>query len=350
MSISEIAKRAGVSTATVSRVINSYPSVSESNIRRVNKAMEGLGYKVKPASRGGRRSELDCVALLWTSTHMFDPYSSVGHMLVRGASEALAARNMGLILSYIVDASDVPAFVERGKVRGAIVTGHNPRPELVEKLRRVPHVWINSHRSRGGDVVLAGNDEVGRLAAEHLVARGHRRLAVFNVLTETAAETRVRYFAYVAADLGVPVSTYCAQGDHPQIWANEMDAAWFESVVAAQVDRLLSEPRRATGVFMPSDFQAAMFYRVLAKRGVRPGVDLEVVSSDVEVGATMGLYPRPTTIDLGARAVGRRAVDQLMTRITSPEEENVRVLLEPRLVHGDYLREDWAGVSESSAG
>lgn len=346
MSISEVAKRAGVSIATVSRVINSYPSVSETNIRRVNKAIKELGYQTVPNSRGGRRSELDCVVLLWTSTHMFDPYSATGHFFTRAVCEALTARNLGMILSYIEDQTDLPAFVQRGKVRGAIATGHNPRPELVDKLQCVPHVWINSHRSRGGDVVLSGNDEVGRLAAEHLVARGHRRLAVLNVLTESAAEARVRYFRYAATEMGASVSAYCVESDQPQIWADVLDIAWFESVVEVQVDRLLSEPNRPTGVFIPSDFQAAMFYRVLARRGVRPGVDVEVVSTDLELGATMGLYPRPASIDLGARAVGRRAVDQLMARITNPDSENVRVLLEPRLVHGDYLRDDWAGVGK----
>ncbi len=342
MSVTEIAKRAGVSASTVSRVINSYPNVSPASVKRVTQAMERLGYEALPRGRGGRRSELDCVALLVSSHHMFDPYASTGYLFVRAVEQALSKRRLAMIVAYIAESNQLPEYVLRGKVRGAIVTGHNPTDELVDSLEHVPHVWLHSHRTRTGDVVLAGNEQIGRLAAEHLLGRGHRHLGAINILPEAAAKARVRYFRYMVEEAGRTCAAYTASQDLTKMWEVDLDMTWFEQQVAEQVDRMLADSPRPTGLLIPSDFQAAVAHAVLQQRGVKVGIDLELVSTDNEQGARMGLYPRPATIDLNPQAAGRRAVDHLMMRIANPDYENVQVVLKPTLIPGVSLRDDWS--------
>ncbi|MCC6682220.1 MAG: LacI family DNA-binding transcriptional regulator [Phycisphaeraceae bacterium] len=345
MSITEIAKLAGVSTATVSRVINSYPNVSPRSVKRVTRAMEGMGYKAQPRGRGGRRSELDCVALLVSSHHMLDPYASTGHFFTLAVEQALRQRQLGMILTDIAGSTSLPEYVLRGKVRGVIVTGHNPKSELVEQLAKVPHVWLASHRTRSGDVVLSGNEIVGRLAAEHLLGRGHQRIGALNLMPDAGAKVRIRFFRMFIEEAARCFRGYLGPDEVEKAWQEDLDMDWLEGEVSVLIEQMLADPQRPTGLFVPSDFQAAIVQRVLIKRGLKVGVDLEIVSTDMEKGALLGLYPRPTTIDLNPRAMGRRAVEHLMMRIANPQHERVQVVLEPKLIPGDELRQDWTDAS-----
>ncbi|WP_432798708.1 LacI family DNA-binding transcriptional regulator [Poriferisphaera sp. WC338] len=342
MSIVEIAKQAGVSTATVSRVINRHANVSPENVAKVEQAMEEIGYKAAPKVAVGRRSEMDCVAVLVVASHMFDRYSSVAYDAVRSAVEALNERQLGAALSYVTDAEQVPDFVFRNRVRGALVIGKNPKPELEDRLKALPVVWLASHHSSQGDVVLSGNDAVGELAAEYLINRGHKCVGTLNVLADVASEARLRYFRFIAQEAGLTVKQYIKEKASSKVWEHDIDMAWFDAEVEKQIDRLMVEQERPTGLFVTSDFQAAVVHRALLKRGVKLGEEMEIIGSDTEKAALLGLNPRPATIDLGYKSIGRMAVEHLLSLISKGDREPVKIMLSPKLVLGDPVREDWS--------
>ena len=87
------------------------------------------------------------------------------------------------------------------------------------------------------------------------------------------------------------------------------------------------------------DLFAAILYRLLNKRNVKPGYDVEVISADNEGPYLAGLYPRPATIDIGGKRIGQFAVDQLLLRIQRPEDtRGLRMIIEPIVIEGDPIR------------
>jgi LacI family transcriptional regulator len=94
---------------------------------------------------------------------------------------------------------------------------------------------------------------------------------------------------------------------------------------------------RPTAVFVPGDSVTAMVYRALSERGLRVGRDLSLVSCNHEQSLLTGLYPTPTTIDIHAEQVGRRAVDLLAWRMVRDPGAALDVGVEPTLVDGQSV-------------
>jgi LacI family transcriptional regulator len=108
-------------------------------------------------------------------------------------------------------------------------------------------------------------------------------------------------------------------------------------MVEGLVERLLSLRQPPTAVFAPDDSMGAMVYRALTRRGLAVGKDLSLISCNNETPLHMGLYPAPTTIDVHADEIGRRAVDQLAWRMTHPSAPAMDTGIEPTLVPGESV-------------
>src|SRR5262249_15175011 len=155
------------------------------------------------------------------------------------------------------------------------------------------------------------------LAAEHLWQQGHRRLAFLSPKPSHATfAQRQAAFEWHARQWGASVETVLgADGD----WKLPLMAVDAIENVDGLVELLLSTPNHPTGLFVPGDAVAAMVYRALAKRGLQVGRDLSLVSCNHESTLLAGLYPNVTTIDIHAVQIGRRAVDQLIWRLSHPD-------------------------------
>ncbi len=330
----DIAKLAGVSQATVSRVLGGQVRVSEDVKARVRTAMRALGYKPEKARRPRGGGKL--VGVLIVSCNQFHDYASTCWLMVRGVEQALRLAGYSLVIAHALSKEEIPAVVRNGSVAGLILIGHTPSDEVVQALPKVPIVWLTSRHNETDDIAVPGNEAVGRIAAEHLIARKHRHLGVLNTMVSPSVDIRCQYFRFIAADAGVVVSEFIHQEPSIADSAGVLDLEELEAKVTTMVDRFLAASPRPTGLFVPMDMQTAMVYRVLAKRGVIPGKDLEIIGSDDEKASLLGLYPRPASISIGPQAMGRRSVDQLLWRMENPSvNEQIRVTVEPRLVPGD---------------
>lgn len=336
MSLVEVANLAGVSTATVSKVINNYPSVSREMTDRVRDAMRQLDWAPSARKRQQKAEDLP-VAVLVLHANAFHPYTSTFSFMVEGVESALRNRGVDMLLAHVGSIDEIPRAVSARQVRGLVLVGHNPDEAVVRSLEDFPAVWLTSHHAATGDVLLAGNEAVGRLAAEYLLGRGHRRLGVLSALRNSVLEVRCQFFEFVAGGRGATVKRYLGRATEELAQRRVLDLAAFEAEVEPQVDALLAASDRPTGLFVPFDMQVAMVYRILAKRGVQPGKDLDIIGSDDEKASLLGLYPRPATINIGPSTMGRRAVEQLFSRMEneSKDDRRVRVMVEPELVPGD---------------
>lgn len=335
MSVSKIAELAGVSQATVSKVINHYPSVSAQCVARVRQVMKDMDYMPAPRKkRQGTASPAKVVALLLFPGGQFEEHRSNSARMLKGIQSALREKEMDLVVGYVERIGDLPVAVRRKQVSGLLLRGRMPDQRVMEALRGTPAIWLSSHQENSGHVLLEGNEAIGRMAAEYLVERGHRRIGVFNALGgNPVLGSRSDYFAFVAEHAGHPCVRLAADYGRDDGVGAEVDLEGLEREVELLIEKFMVLEPRPTGVFVPLDLQTALVYRALQRRGIRPGRDLDIISSDDEPAALLGLDPRPATINVGPEIMGQRAVRELCWRLEHQGvEDRVRVVVEPTLV------------------
>ncbi len=340
MSMQEVARRAGVSQSTVSRVVNGRSFVNEATRARVHEAMKEVGYEaLPPERRTGRNPKLESRANSGLLAVLVDPvgmrlHSEFVMKLYSAAQHEANREGYSTILHFYEADKQLPPVLE--KVDGFLVVGMSASEPFPKGILSRPMVCLTSFWQQGATSILAGNDEVGELAALHLLERGHQRLAVF--LAEAgnpSFSARGKAFQRAAKAAGAKVSNFGAAVPR-RTEARIATVEDLESRMERLVDRFVAERPLATGVFCPSDAMTAMAYRLLAKRRLVVGQDVEFVSCDHEVGYLAGLCPRPATIDLGIDERAHLAVQHLTSAIRNNRAPGeVQLTVEPKLVPGD---------------
>lgn len=352
MSITDVAERAGVSPATVSRFMNGSGYVSEEAASRISEAMKELGYTPRavrpgPKPRERRHVRTGNVALLTLAE--IDPADfyrlPAFPSLLAGIRRGLHAHGFEMLLAHSPLGRTVPPVLSRRDVDGVLLIGGAPEmsPELHRVLRRLPVVWtFRSHSDERGefDHVFYDNRWVGGMAAQYLADRGHRHLAFLSHdANHEAFIVRRKTFCSAAERLGARVLVL------------ESDAAWGPAaspavVVSELVSRLVAEYPRPTGCFCVADDAMLAAVSGLERAGIRCGKDIELIGCNNDPQLMAQMHPRPATIDIRLDQVGERAVEQLLRRMQNPDESRTEVLIKPVLVPAD----DGETVPEGKAG
>src|SRR5918999_6556480 len=222
--LENVARIAGVSRATASRVVNGSPRVSADAKRAVDKAVRRLGYQPNRAARSLVTRRTDSIALVIpepTSKLFGDPFFP---RLLRGVSETLAARDLQLVL-VMPQSADDEARAERylvgGHVDGALLVslhGSDPLPARLA-ARGVPTV-VGGRPD--GDAVVSyvdvDNVDGARRAVQHLLSRGRRRIATIAGPQDMVAgrDRRAGYRAALTAAGISPEPALQEEGDFTQ--------------------------------------------------------------------------------------------------------------------------------------
>lgn len=339
MSIVEVAKAAGVTHGTVSRLINGRGGVSEATAARIREVMEQLGYQPRPSGlrRGkrarpaGLRSGTVCLLLVGAPADVLQrPGIST---LVAALEGELRRRGLAMLLAQAASLRDLPPCIAQNKADGLMLIGE-AEDMLPAACRHLPAVWLlstHTRPSRWADHVLPDNEQIGILAAEYLSDRGHRRVAFYNEQPEHPGFTaRGEAFCAAARDRGLECTAWVADKRSAEpVWGfGRSDAT------DALVQRLVQPQTRPGAVFVPTDEQALRLYPALARRAVQPGRDMLVVSCDNQDVWLRQLEPRPVSIDLNFDLMGSRAVEQLLSRIAHPgQPPGTRILVPPRVTY-----------------
>jgi LacI family transcriptional regulator len=340
VSVIEVARHAGVSVGTVSRVINGHPKVLPINVAAVRDAMAALGYQpLAPENRRGRRSRsvhpAKRVCLTIIGPHdlswMADR-SPIYSYVIHGVQSALADRHLDLVVRHAPHYAQLGAQLRHQRHDGIVLFGTEPGDQPPAELARLPAVWVmGSPRRFHGDHLLPNHLRIGALAAGHLLAAGHRRCAFLGSDLECAAEVLdgahrgPAFRAAFAAGGGEAVMV--ADGGFFDAERNRVD----EARLATLLDQAFTGPRPPSALFLGMDVFAPSVYRCLHARGLRPGRDLAVLTCNNERPFLAGLDPAPTVIDIRADLIGRRAVERLFWRIDHPDEPAEQILVAPRL-------------------
>ncbi|MCL6670953.1 MULTISPECIES: LacI family DNA-binding transcriptional regulator [Streptomyces] len=305
-----VAALAGVSRATVSRVVNGGDGVREALVTRVRRAVEELGYVPNQAARSlvTRRHDAVAVVIAEPETRVFaDPFFA---LQLRGISKELTAHDNQLVLLLTEGRDDharVGRYLAGGHVDGALVFSlhlDDPLPGLIQHAG-VPTVfggrpgWSESD----GDAVYVDSDNRGgaREAVRHLVGLGRSRVAhITGPLDQTSAADRLDGFRDVMPD-----------ADPRLVEESDFTPAGGERAMRALLDRRPD----VDAVFAANDLTAVGALRVLREHGRRVPEDVAVIGFDDMLPVAEQADPPLTTVRQDIEGMGRLMARLLLGRL-----------------------------------
>ncbi|MFH9978760.1 LacI family DNA-binding transcriptional regulator [Streptomyces sp. NPDC017179] len=308
-----VAARAGVSRATVSRVVNGGDGVREPLAERVRRAVEELGYVPNQAARSlvTKRHDAVAVVIAEPETRVFaDPFFA---LQLRGISKELTAHDSQLVLLLTEGRDDharVGRYLAGGHVDGALVFSlhlDDPLPGLIRRAG-VPTVFggrpgwsddpapgaTDSARTAGSPAVVyvdCDNRGGAREAVRHLAGLGRTRIGhITGALDQTSAADRLDGFRDVMAD-----------ADPRLIVESDFTPAGGERAMRELLDRCPD----LDAVFAANDLTASGALRVLRERGLRVPDDVAVVGFDDMLPVAEQTEPPLTTVRQDIEEMGR---------------------------------------------
>jgi DNA-binding LacI/PurR family transcriptional regulator len=349
--IRDVAKAAGVSIGTVSRVLNGHTAVSDESRTRVDKVVRSLNYnplRKRRISSSAKRLSGKRIAIVLLG--MDRSLSSAPLLLevIHGVEAVVAEWGASLELLNLSRLDEVPVVLRQDSLNGLILFGalqgnmvEAAKPALIRRLSALPSVWfIRRPEGCWGDSVGPNDWLVGKLAAEYLTERGHRQIAFLNPRGDQAT-WRLRGVSLTshAQDFGAEVRSYL--GDDEKGAQFPLRTNHNAGTIEKLIDGLLNQRPRPTALFIPADSIAPLVYRALASRGVQVGQELSVMSCNHERPFTEALHPTLTTLDIHAELMGRMAAKQLAARLRggAPHQPAMEISLEPTILEGESVAE-----------
>ena len=312
--LEEVAAYAGVSRATVSRVVNGSATVDDRLAEVVRRAVDELGYVPNPAARALMTRRVDTVALVAaesTSRVFGDPFFA---NVARGASQELGRSGLHMVLSMVHSEDDLTrlgAYLRGGHVDGALVLSEHDNRNVVGIAlgTGVPVVVGGRPMAPHEDAAHVDNDNVsgGRLAARHLLAQGRRRIGtVAGPQDMSAGVDRLRGFR---EQLGEAF-------DEGRVETGDFTT----TAGAAATARLLERHADLDALFVANDLMALGALGAIRASGRRVPEDVAVVGfDDAEVAAVAA--PPLTTVRQRTVDQGRLMAQLLVLRLGREVED-----------------------------
>ncbi len=325
VSIEDVAKRAGVSISTVSRVLNRRELVNKDTLQRVEQAIEELNYRPNVFARGLMLRKSEMLGLVLPDLHG-EFYSEV----IRGANAKARELGYNLVVSSAKDSEDAHALLQgfnrRSIIDGMAVMVSEVTDSIEESLAgfRCPVTILDDFLEHAGHDSVMIDQRSGSLAMmRHLVERCGAKRVIFVGGLQTNADTIMRRQAYqeVLTASGLP----CDPKD-----IHHLDYSYEKARLLA-VDNLGNWAGPGNCVYAANDEMAAGILAAAQEAGVRVPHDLAVVGFDDTRVAGM-TRPSLTTVHVPLAQMGAIAIEVLCQRVADPDRTPTRVALRPRLV------------------
>jgi DNA-binding LacI/PurR family transcriptional regulator len=306
--IRDVAKLAGVSTQTVSNVINDRPVTRPETRRRVEVAIRELGYERDALARALRLRRTHALGFLMEDQSRLALQDPAHASLLTGMVER--SRHHEYTVTVYVSSPDaidryVSTILRQQRVAGLFLSLQGPEGKhagLIERLAEqgVPMVLLEQRPPVPGVcAVTSDNEGGGRAIARHLLELGHRRLAILTGTTPwPGGERRFHGFLDVTAAAGLEVPIWRSPG-------------WAVEAARATMRPLLAGPR-PTAVFAANDVLAVGVLRAAEDVGLDVPRDLSVAGFDDFDFATM-VRPSLTTVRIDFAEMGEWAAEALIT-------------------------------------
>lgn len=321
VTIRDVARRAGVSHQTVSRVINGSPDVLPETRQRVEAAVTELGYHPNEVARSlaeGRTRTLACI-----SPNLIDyTFASV----IEGAENEARAKGYFLLSASAPDEMVfdelIRSLVGSRRIDGLLVMNPYIDNRAVFIPENFPVVVLGAvARNLGMGWVALDDTGAGWVATQHLLRLGHRHLAcITGPLNEDCSQERLKGYQLALQAEGLMLDpTLIGEGD------------WQASSAYRQVSEWLQQERPFSAVFAHNDRMAIGTIRALHQAGLRVPDDVSVIGVD-DLPLASYFDPPLTTVRQDMTEIGRAAAQALIEAVENPLAVKRQVRLPVELV------------------
>jgi len=320
VTIRDVAEQAGVSVATVSKVLNGRYGVSVATSARVQAVIDELGYEASLVAQSLRNHRTNVIGILVADLERFSTE------LLKGAADAIRDSGFELVVYSAGGRSSARQGWERrylSRLSGTLIDGAVlVTPTVVDVRYGAPIVAVDPHAGPTDLPTIDSDNRTGaRLATEHLLELGHRRIAMLTGRPDLqSAQLREEGYRQAMAAAGLPVT------------ADLLRVGGYDARISADAVRLLlSEVDRPTAIFAANDVTALATVAVAGELGLRVPDDLSVVGFD-NVPDSALCDPPLTTVEQPIQEMGRLATAMLIELIEGRPVERTHVTLPTRLV------------------
>lgn len=319
VTITDVAEAAGVSTATVSKVINARYGVAAATATRVQEVIDQLGYESSIVARSMRSHRTNVIGILVAE---FEPFSAE---ILKGAAQALSSTGYELLAYTGARQSGGPGWERRylSRLSGTLIDGALiVTPTVVDANVAIPVVAIDPHEGPLGPPTVDSDNLTGALlATRHLTELGHRRIG-FIAGRDDLASSALREAGYRQGleEASIPYDPALVRsGDY------RLD------VSRASATELLSLPDRPTALFAANDISAIGAMGAAQDMGLDVPGDVSVVGFD-DIPESMATTPQLTTIHQPIQQMGAAGIAMLIELLDEQPLATTHVQLPTSLV------------------
>ncbi len=321
--IREVAKKAGVSSTSVSHVLNNTRFVSEDVRERVNAAKRELNYRPNALARSLRRGETHTLGLILPdSANPF--FAEVGHAI---ESAAFALGYSVILCNTENDENKERLYtevLENKQLDGIIFVGAGENREAISEIIQNGLPLVVVDRNMGSlelDTVTTENYQGGLLATQHLLSLGHQIIGCItgpSNITPSAERVTGYRAALQQAEIGV-VESLLTRGDF------HAPSGYSAAML------LLQQTPRPTAIFVCNDMMAIGAMRAAAQLGLRVPEDIAIVGFD-DIQLASYTNPSLTTVAQPKQEIGQLAVKLLFERMSDPSLPPRHTILSTQLI------------------
>lgn len=328
--IKDVARLAGVSTTTVSHVINKTRFVAESTQEKVMQAVQELNYSPSAVARSLKCNSTRSIGMLVTqSTNPF--FSEV----IDGVESYCYRQGYTLILcntgGIYEKQRDYIRMLAEKRVDGILVMCSDLTEELLTMLdsyNDLPKVIMDwGPQSSQADKIIDNSEEGGYLATKYLIENGHKDIACLSGhFNKAACQERIQGFRRAMAEHNYPVV---------EDWILEGNFECDTAVLAA--DKIIAMDHKPSAIFCFNDTMALGLMSRLQQRGIAVPGEMSVIGYDnIEISEYFS--PPLTTVHQPKRRVGKNAFEILLQRIKNKEHERRVFEMHPEIVERDSVK------------
>ena len=331
VTIKQVAREAGVSTQTISRVINDRPDVAPETRQRVLDVIDRLGYHPSALARSLIRRRTHTLGVVTAGLRYIGPSRTLNG--ITGQAEELG---YSLLLKKLTrfDTGDVEAILNALLARQvdgiiwAVSEVGNNRDWLQDRLPNlpIPIIFLTMHPQDGLSIVAVDNYRGGWMATEHLIEQGYRQIGhIAGPLAWWEARQRKAGWQDALAEAGMSPAG--------RQW---MEGNWSSESGEEAIRRLMEQYPEMDAVFVANDQMALSALQVACRQGLRVPQDLAVVGFDAIPEAAY-FCPPLTTVQQNLHELGCLAARQVVQMIAASREtedsyEPESIWLKPELI------------------
>lgn len=332
--IKDVAREAGVSPSTVSKVINGSPTISEATVKRVREVMQRLDYLPNAQARNfAKKTTRNIVFLTKLEPHIafYNP-----HMfeIMCGVQEALVKKDYALSFVGVKSGEEAAAaaknIIAQRSADGFVVHGAATTKDLASLLvkSKFPHIIIGKPEFESQACWIDTNHYLsGHIAAEHLCECGYKKIAFIGAGIKDGISTqRLKGFTDVMEEKGFPIPEYCIKyGD------------FTKKSGFILMNELLDNEKCPEAVICENDSIALGVVKSINAHGLKIPGDIALICFD-DFPLSRMIDPTPTVVDIDVYDMGIQAGSLLLRKIKNPALQVQSYTTLPNLIIRDSTK------------